>query len=112
MPAEMDRSRSVALGSFSIAPDHPCLDGHFPGHPLVPGVVLLDEALSRIGAHLQYGLPTRLQSIKFLAPVLPGDTVQVTLRGDGQDRARVAFACLVRGDPVVTGVAGFAAVRG
>jgi 3-hydroxyacyl-[acyl-carrier-protein] dehydratase len=105
----MSGSLPVTLGSFSIAPDHPCLDGHFPDHPLVPGVLLLDEALSRIGAHLQCGRPMRLQSVKFLAPVLPGDAVQVTLRGDGKDRARVAFACLVRGDPVVTGVAGFAA---
>ncbi len=105
----MSGSPSVTLGSFSIAADHSCLNGHFPGYPLVPGVLLLDEALSQIGAHLQCGRPIRLQSVKFLAPVLPGDAVQVTLRGDGQDRARVAFACLVRGDPVVTGIAGFAA---
>ena len=107
MPAEM-----VTLGSFSIAPDHPCLDGHFPGHPLVPGVVLLDEALSRIGAHFRCGPLARLQSIKFLAPVLPGDAVEVALRGDDHDRTRAAFACLVRGDPVVTGIAGFAAGPG
>jgi 3-hydroxymyristoyl/3-hydroxydecanoyl-(acyl carrier protein) dehydratase len=101
----MDSSTLVPLGSFSIAPDHPCLDGHFPGDPLVPGVVLLDEALIRLRAYLQSGPPVRLQSIKFLAPVLPGDTVQVALRGPAG--AAVSFACLVRGSPVVTGTAGF-----
>ena len=92
----------LPVGSFSIPPGHPCLDGHFPNHPLVPGVVLLDEALSRLAAHLQCGPPVRLQSVKFLAPVLPGDLVEVAL-GPG-----TAFACHVRGNPVVTGVAGFA----
>ena len=104
----MDPSPLVPLGSFSIASDHPCLDGHFPGHPLVPGVVLLDEALSRVGAYFGYGPPARVQSAKFLAPVLPGDTVEVALGRVGADRGSIGFACLVRGNPVVTGVAGFA----
>jgi 3-hydroxyacyl-[acyl-carrier-protein] dehydratase len=33
---------------LSIAPDHPALAGHFPGFPVVPGVVLLDETLHAI----------------------------------------------------------------
>jgi 3-hydroxymyristoyl/3-hydroxydecanoyl-(acyl carrier protein) dehydratase len=109
MPGEMDR---LSLGCFTIPPDHPSLDGHFPDHPLVPGVVLLDEALARLAAHLRCGRPVRLRSVKFLAPVLPGDEVQVALRGPGADLAGVGFACLVRGNPVVTGVAGFAAGPG
>jgi 3-hydroxymyristoyl/3-hydroxydecanoyl-(acyl carrier protein) dehydratase len=31
-----------------FAPDHPALPGHFPQHPIVPGVLLLDEALYAI----------------------------------------------------------------
>jgi 3-hydroxymyristoyl/3-hydroxydecanoyl-(acyl carrier protein) dehydratase len=98
----------VPVGSFSIPADHPCLDGHFPGRPLVPGVVLLDEALSRLGAYLHRGVPVRLQSVKFLAPVRPGEPVEVALRG-GTDRDGVGFVCMVGGNPVVTGIAGFAA---
>ena len=96
------------LGSFAIAPDHPCLDGHFPGRPLVPGVVLLDEALSRIGARFGHGPPVGVRSVKFLAPVLPGDLVQVELAGGGTTPGTFRFACMVRGSAVVTGVAGFA----
>ena len=35
---------------FVVAPDHPSLPGHFPGRPLVPGVVLLDRVLEAIEA--------------------------------------------------------------
>jgi len=105
----MDRPPLVPLGSFSIPSGHPCLDGHFPERPLVPGVVLLDEALARLRAHLRCGPPVRLQSVKFLAPVLPGDTVQVAVGRLGSGPDGIGFTCLVRGNPVVTGVAGFAA---
>ena len=33
---------------FIISADHPSLPGHFPGHPIVPGVVLLDRVLEAI----------------------------------------------------------------
>jgi 3-hydroxymyristoyl/3-hydroxydecanoyl-(acyl carrier protein) dehydratase len=32
----------------TIPADHPALPGHFPGNPIVPGVVLLDEVLSAL----------------------------------------------------------------
>ena len=33
---------------FVVEPCHPCLPGHFPGSPLVPGVVVLDQVLAAI----------------------------------------------------------------
>jgi 3-hydroxyacyl-[acyl-carrier-protein] dehydratase len=61
-----------------IAPDHPAFAGHFPGMPILPGALLLDEALMRIGADL--GLDLRewqIASAKFSAPVRPGDELSV-----------------------------------
>jgi len=84
----------VAEG-FRIAPDDPCLDGHFPGRPLVPGVVLLDAVLSRIGP----AGDLMVESVKFLRPVLPGQEVAITLSGTG----RVAVSAAVDGTPVLTG---------
>jgi 3-hydroxymyristoyl/3-hydroxydecanoyl-(acyl carrier protein) dehydratase len=56
-----------------IAADHPALPGHFPGHPVVPGVVLLDLAVQAITQALELPqTPRRLTQAKFLVPVGPG----------------------------------------
>lgn len=59
--------------SLDIASDHPAYQGHFPGHPLLPGVVLIAEALAAI----ERDMPPpangwMVESAKFLIPVEPG----------------------------------------
>ncbi|MBB1473418.1 hypothetical protein H5368_10260 [Luteimonas sp. MC1782] len=66
---------------FVVAPTHPCLPGHFPGNPLVPGVVILDHVLAAIEhGHVPLGA-LRLPQVKFLAPLLPGVAATVVLDG-------------------------------
>ena len=53
--------------------DHPSYAGHFPGRPILPGVVLLAEALAAIESSTARPLQQwRLASAKFLAAVAPG----------------------------------------
>lgn len=56
---------------FTVSRDHPSLAGHFPGNPLVPGVVLLDE----IAVLIQNQFPERaiigLRETKFHQPLPP-----------------------------------------
>jgi 3-hydroxyacyl-[acyl-carrier-protein] dehydratase len=69
-----------ASGSLPLAidPGHPAFAGHFPGMPIVPGVVLLDEALHAMGEALGADLSAcRIASVKFLSPLRPGEPVQV-----------------------------------
>ncbi|MGV8990324.1 MAG: hypothetical protein ACOH1Q_02855 [Thiobacillus sp.] len=59
---------------LTIPADHPAYAGHFPGQPILPGVVLLDAAMHAL-AKVQ-GNPTasgQIKSVKFLSPVLPGE---------------------------------------
>ena len=88
--------------SFTIAPDHPALPGHFPGRPIVPGVLLLDAVLRAIAAR-DPGLPPpgRLLRAKFIAPVRPGQAVALEL-GERRE-GRVAFAGRVDGALVLRG---------
>lgn len=88
-------------GSFTVDAADPCFDGHFPGNPLVPGVVLLDRAFACIGTMQPASLgPARLETVKFTAPVLPGAVVDVAYHAaDG----RIRFACAVQGAPVLNG---------
>ncbi len=82
--------------------DHPAASGHFPGNPIIPGAVLLDETLRAIEAGLGVSLSScRIQSAKFMAPVRPGDRVVIEFSRSGTGAIR--FTCLRGGQPVLRG---------
>jgi 3-hydroxymyristoyl/3-hydroxydecanoyl-(acyl carrier protein) dehydratase len=81
-----------------IASSHPALPGHFPGNPIVPGVVLLDRiaaALERRGTRL-----ARIGVVKFLAPLRPDEDAVLAIARDG---ARVSFRIDRDGTPILRG---------
>lgn len=83
-------STSTAVHAACIAADHPCLPGHFPGQPVVPGVLLLDTVIAAIEQQWPGARVAGLPSAKFLRPALPGQGFEISLKRDG---ARVAFDC-------------------
>jgi 3-hydroxymyristoyl/3-hydroxydecanoyl-(acyl carrier protein) dehydratase len=73
--------------------EHPCYSGHFPGHPVVPGVVLLDLIVATLGR----GAPRGLDQVKFHRAVMPGESFVLRISGSG---TKVGFRCL-RADATV-----------
>ncbi len=64
--------------ALSVAADHPAYAGHFPGRPILPGVLLLDEAIQALAG--QNGLDAasgQIKAAKFLSPVSPGESLRL-----------------------------------
>ena len=92
---------------FLVPHDHPALPGHFPGNPVVPGVLLLDHVLTLLEA-TNGPLPAlRLPQVKFLQPLLPGQQarIEVTMRGPSSWRFQIfrEDSLLATGDITVPG---------
>ena len=67
------------LTTLRIDSTHPALAGHFPGAPVLPGVVLLDETLRAV-EQVQGGPAAQQWTVgtaKFLKPVQPGETLTI-----------------------------------
>ena len=70
-----------------IESGHPALPGHFPGQPLVPGVILLEQVALGLRAWRGQRLGRVLEA-KFMAPLLPDQRALLQLREAGAARIR------------------------
>jgi 3-hydroxymyristoyl/3-hydroxydecanoyl-(acyl carrier protein) dehydratase len=65
---------------WAVPADHPAFPGHFPGQPIVPGVVLLDQAILFAEQLIQRpGLNWQVGNAKFFSPVQPLEVLIFTL---------------------------------
>lgn len=80
---EVENRDGMAIGHYTVRGDEFFLKGHFPGHPIVPGVILC-EILAQSACVLakdamsegKISVYTGLNNVKFRSPVRPGDTVE------------------------------------
>lgn len=80
---DVNSQDGVAVGHYHVKGDEFFLQGHFPGNPIVPGVILC-EILAQSACILMKDamedgkLPvyTGLNQVKFRAPVHPGDIIE------------------------------------
>lgn len=82
-----EKKRIVGLKNVTI--NEPFFQGHFPGHPIMPGVLII-EAMAQVGGMLLMGSVDSpeskvvyfmsLDNVKFRRPVKPGDQIRFELK--------------------------------
>lgn len=73
---------------LTVPADHPAFDGHFPGHPLWPGALLLDAVMARLPGMPR---PVRFTQVKFRREVTPAARLQIRLEPQDDDGFRFAI---------------------
>lgn len=103
-----------AVGLKNVTVNEPFFQGHFPGQPIMPGVLIV-EALAQVGAVALLSLPQNRGRIVFFAgidgfrfrkPVVPGDTLRLEVSltkqrgpvGKGTARAQVEGVTVAEGE--------------
>ena len=84
---DAENQDGTAVGHYLVRGDEFFLQGHFPGHPIVPGVILC-EILAQSACVLmedslkkgQLPVYTGLNKVKFRSPVRPGDRIETRCR--------------------------------
>lgn len=69
------------IATLRVPARHPALTGHFPGNPIVPGVVILDAVICAAEAWLEARVHLAgLSHAKFLAPLKPDEDARIELQ--------------------------------
>jgi len=105
-------SETKCIGVKTVTINEPFFQGHFPGHPVMPGVMQV-EAMAQVASILLFKLAKTTSRIgyfmsadgvKFRKPVLPGDTIFIhaeLTKSRGERLAKAKCHCVVN-DAVVS----------
>lgn len=84
---DAENQNGEAVGHYTVRGDEFFLQGHFPGNPIVPGVILCEilaqsacVLLSDVLTEGKLPVYTGLNGVKFRSPVRPGDTIETRCR--------------------------------
>jgi beta-hydroxyacyl-ACP dehydratase FabZ len=107
---------SYMVGLKNVSINEPFFQGHFPGHPVMPGALLV-EAMAQVGVALLLGNDPERQSklvyfasidrCRFRRPVVPGDQLRIEVRVLRQRNRRyfkMSGRALVDGEVAVEGI--------
>ncbi|WP_455218111.1 hypothetical protein [Kaarinaea lacus] len=90
-----------------IQNDHPSIEGHFPGNPVVPGVVILDQVISACHEWDPSLVISGIDTVKFTAPLRPGKSFAIHLESPKNNylpfECRLNEQVLARGKLILAG---------
>jgi 3-hydroxyacyl-[acyl-carrier-protein] dehydratase len=90
------------VAHVSIDPQAAYFSGHFPGNPLVPGVVVLEQVAAQVLQSCpQPAVLTAITMVKFLSPLKPGETLTIEWDANAAD---VRFHCRVATRAIAQGI--------
>ncbi|MDQ1235907.1 3-hydroxyacyl-[acyl-carrier-protein] dehydratase [Paenibacillus sp. SORGH_AS306] len=104
-----------AVGIKNVTINEPFFVGHFPGYPVMPGVLIVVEALAQVGAvailqmeanRNKLAMFAGIDGVRFRGQVVPGDTLQLEVEitrmkasiGKGQAKATVNGTVVAEGE--------------
>ena len=97
---EMEAGKKI-IGLKNVTMNEPFFQGHFPGHPVMPGVLIV-EAMAQVAAILVYSSSddnkgkityfVGIDNTKFRKPVVPGDQLRLELEVVGCRRGIYTFS--------------------
>ena len=109
-----------AIGIKNVTFNEPFFNGHFPGSPIMPGVLIV-EAMAQVGGVVVLSIPewkgklpylTGIDKMRFRRPVLPGDQLMIEIGVVGMkgNIGKVSAEARVDGNLVAAGELLFAIV--
>jgi 3-hydroxyacyl-[acyl-carrier-protein] dehydratase len=98
---ELEKEKRI-VGIKNVTINEPFFQGHFPGHPVMPGVLII-EAMAQVGGIFAYATNDAIgedqvtyfvgiDKAKFRKPVLPGDSLRMELELIGCRRGIYKFS--------------------
>ncbi len=73
------------FANFDMPADHPSLKGHFPGNPVIPGVVIMEKVLRTI-SQAKPSDSYKIAMAKFLQPLIPPATLTVHISETAENK--------------------------
>jgi len=99
-----------SLNPMRIAASHPALPGHFPGHPVVPGVVLLEAVVAALSQHTGTAMRvTGFPVVKFVAPLMPEQDFEIVF--NPKTSGQMAFEVIANDEKFAIGTLSCTAVH-